>query len=263
MAAPLPTLIAVRERNFLELLDLTLLVFRSRPGPLLLSAASGIVPFVLLNGLIVQDLTDPVSALFQHVFLAFLEAPLATAPLTVTLGNLMFGQSLSPLKVLGPILRSIPALLFFQGLLRGLLLVTLIFSPLVPARLMFLNEVILLERGKWRQALKRSADLSEGVGGDLFGRSLLAILFGAAFVACFYLGVGMVRDAIVYDTWGSPFDDAFRPDWRIILGLWVAVGFFGAARFLAYIDQRTRREGWELGLRLKAVSRALREREGW
>jgi hypothetical protein len=263
LAAPLPTLIAVRERDLLELLDLTILVFRSRPGPLLLAAAAGTIPFALLNGFLVNDWESPGTRAFQHTALAIFESPLATAPLTVTLGNLMFGQPLSPARVLVPILKSLPALVLFQVILRGLLLMTFVFSPLIPARLMFLNEVILLERGKWRKALKRSSDLCDGVGGELFGRTLLAILFGAAFIFAFSAGMAMVQGAIVREALISPFGRSFELSWSYLLGLWAAIAFFAAARFLSYIDQRTRREGWELGLRLRLVARSLREREAW
>lgn len=263
MAAPLPTLITIRERELLELLDLTVLVFRSRPLPLLLAAAAGIIPFALLNNLLVDDWASPWQQAFQQTALAIFESPLATAPLTITLGHLMFGQPLSPARVLVPILKSLPALLLFQVILRGLLLVTIVFSPVIPARLMFLNEVILLERGKWRRVLKRSSDLSEGIGGDLFGGTLLAGLFGTAFVVAFSWGTAMVQGAVTREALVLPFGAGFELTWSYLLALWIAITFFAAARFLSYIDQRTRGEGWELGLRLKLVAKSLREREAW
>ena len=41
------------------------------------------------------------------------------------------------------------------------------------------------------------------------------------------------------------------------LGAWIAIAFFAVARFLIYIDQRIRSEGWELRLRLQAAGRDI------
>jgi hypothetical protein len=61
-------------------------------------------------------------------------------------------------------------------------------------------------------------------------------------------------------TWEQP----SLTDWsslRFQLGLWIAIAFFSVARFLIYIDQRIRAEGWELRLRLQAVGRELTEHQ--
>ena len=46
---------------------------------------------------------------------------------------------------------------------------------------------------------------------------------------------------------------------RFQVGVWIAIAFFAVGRFLIYIDERIRGEGWEIRLRLQA---AIRELEG-
>ena len=86
------TLVQIRERSYLDLLDLALLVVRQRPRALGLAAAAGIAPFAALNyGILSNPETPP--AIWP--VLLFLEAPWATVPLTLVLGGLMFAVLLS------------------------------------------------------------------------------------------------------------------------------------------------------------------------
>ncbi len=45
------------------------------------------------------------------------------------------------------------------------------------------------------------------------------------------------------------------------IAVWVTVGFTAVARFLAYLDLRIRREGWEVELAMRAEG--IRMREAW
>src|SRR5262249_5870755 len=51
--------------------------------------------------------------------------------------------------------------------------------------------------------------------------------------------------------------------WAVQVGAWLAIGFFALVRFLEYIDQRTRLEGWEMGLRMRVLGGALEAEERW
>ena len=82
------TLIQIRERSFLDLLDLALYVARARPMVLGLTALVGIAPWAALNYWLLWDPDLPPSL---WVVLLIFEAPWATAPLTLVLGDLMFG----------------------------------------------------------------------------------------------------------------------------------------------------------------------------
>lgn len=254
------TLVQIRERSFLGLLDLALVVVRCRPVTLGLTALTGVAPWVALNAWLVAR--NPELEPILLLLLVALEAPVATAPLTMMLGGLMFGERPTVGQILGSLFRNAPALLVYQGLLRGLLMMTGFFSPLIPARLGFLNEVILLERGRWLSAVRRSAALCGDQGGALFGRWLAQGVFGAMFVGAFWVasasGLEMLAGGDL--TWEEP-EWAALTGLRAQVGIWIAVAFFAVVRFLTYMDQRIRLEGWEVELRLRAIGTAMMEDE--
>jgi hypothetical protein len=255
------TLIQIRERTFLEVHDLALVVVRNHPLTLGLAALAGIAPFAALNAWLTADAEFPLG---PFAILVLLEIPWATAPLTAVLGERMFGQRLVAGKLAVRLLRAVPSLVLYQFLLRGILIVSIILFPVIPARLVFLNEVIVLERDVWYKALSRSAQLCARRGGDLFVQWVGQLLLGAVFVACFWMGTGAAVTALTSSelTWEQPaWADVYGV--RFQLGLWLAIGFFTVARFLTYIDHRIRKEGWEIELRLQDVGRALEESRAW
>lgn len=255
------TLIQIRERSFLDLLDLTLVVVRGRPRVIGLAALAGVAPCAALNAWLTADPEFPLTVYFA---LLILEAPWATAPLTVVLGGLMFGKRPSTVGVLRTLARGLPAMLLFQVVVRALLLVTVVFYPIVPSRLAFLDEVILLERGKFLGAVRRSSTLSGLRGADFFGQWVAQTFFGVLFVVCFWAGAGAMVNALTTSemTWDRPGLSDFYSV-RAQAAVWLAISVFGVARFLTYIDQRIRLEGWELKLRLQAVGRALEGASRW
>ena len=255
------TLVQIRERSYLEVLDLALVVVRHWPLTLGLAALAGIAPFAALNVWLLSDPEVPMGVL---VYLLVLEVPWATAPLTVVLGGLMFGDRPSVGRVVRTLVRSFPSMFLFQFLARTFFMVTFFLYFLIPTRLAFLDEVILLERGKWWSAARRSAALCGQRGGELFGQWLAQLVFGAWFVLCFWVGNGQLVRALTSTelTWDEPEWSDLR-GFRAQLGIWLAIAFFGVARFLSYIDQRIRQEGWEVELRLREVGRSLEESRRW
>jgi hypothetical protein len=254
-------LVQVRERTFLEVLDLALVVIRQRPTALGLAAMAGIVPFAALNAWLT---TDPEFPPWLFAMLVLLEIPWATAPITAVMGGLMFGQRPTVAAVLGKLMRGLPSLIVHQFLLRGFLIGTVFLSPILPARLIFLNEVIVLEQAGWRKALGRSAGLCARRGGDLVAQWLGLIFFGAVFVTCFWQGTGAALRALTTSelTWDRPGAGDFY-GFRCQFALWLAIAFFTVARFLTYIDHRIRKEGWEIELRLRDVGRSMEEAQAW
>jgi hypothetical protein len=255
------TLIQIRERSFLDLLDLALVVVRRRPVPLGLAALAGVVPCAALNAWFTAD---PEFPLMGYLGLLLIEAPWATAPLTVVLGGLMFGDRPPAARVLRTLAAGLPAMFFYQLIIRSLLTVSVFFYPVLPARLAFLDEVILLERGKALAVVKRCSTLTGNRGGDFFGQWMAQVFFGALFVICFWFGTGAVVASLTTSelTWDEPgWGDLYG--FRCQFAVWLAISFFGVARFLTYIDQRIRLEGWEVKLRLQAVGRALEEASRW
>jgi hypothetical protein len=251
------TLIQIRERAYLEVLDLALLVIRKRPRPLVLAAAGGIAPWVVLNYWLMADQERPPTL---WLVLYMLEAPWATAPLTVVLGGLMFGQVPGLRAVLGRLARALPTLFFVHLVVRLLLCLTIVLIRWISGRLWFASEVILLEQAAGLKALRRCGQLTSGRSGEFFAQWLGQVGFGLVFTLCFWIGTGSALEALFHNevTWHRPFL-ADLGNWRFQLGAWIAIAFFAVARFFIYIDQRIRTEGWELRLRLQAAGRDIAE----
>ncbi|MFO0908479.1 MAG: hypothetical protein U0794_08975 [Isosphaeraceae bacterium] len=255
------TLIEIRERSYADVLDLALVVVRNRPWAVGLAALAGSLPFILLNWWLSRDPEFPVVV---YGTLLLFQAPWATAPLTVVLGDLMFGQRPTPKGVLVRIVTRLPSLFLYQFVLRALLVATVVLYLIIPGRLAFLNEVILLERGRFRSVIKRCSTLGEARGSDLFGQWVTSVCFGALFIFCFWFGTGAIANALISTelTWDEPgWSDLYGI--RLQTGLWLAIQFFTVARFFSYVDQRIRLEGWEVKLRLQAVGRAMEEAGRW
>jgi hypothetical protein len=254
------TLVQVRERSFLDVLDLSLIVIRERPLTLGLAALAGVAPFAALNAWLLRDPNFP--DLFL-IYLFILEIPWATAPLTVVLGGLMFGRAPSAWTVFKTIARALIPMAFYQLVIRGFLLVSVVLFPIVPTRLAFVDQVLLLERGRWWKVVQRSAELCESRSGSRFAEWLGQMLFGVIFVIGFWAGTGAIVQVLISSemTWQPTLASVL--DVRLHLAIWLTIVFFGVARFFTYIDQRIRLEGWEVKLRLRGVARALEDSRKW
>ncbi len=251
------TLVQIRERSILELLDLGLVVVRQRPITLGLSAVAGIAPFYLLN-LWLFAIGGEEATWFLGSTLWMLEAPLATAPLTVVLGGMMFGSRQTPAKVLGSLYRASFRLILLQGFLRYLVFF------FIPVRMAFANPIIILERGKLWKIFSRGGDLANGRGSELvvlwFCQALLTFLFSMMFL----IGVSrIIQVFLAEDLSFEPPEDLSLASWKIQVPIWIVTSFFAIVRFLLYIDQRIRLEGWEVELRLREVASTMKEASRW
>ncbi|MFH1924423.1 MAG: hypothetical protein ABIP48_31610 [Planctomycetota bacterium] len=253
--------IAVRERQFVDLLDLALCLIRAYPGPLLGALAAGIVPMMLLNRWLLADFVEwdfafgfPAQYLFYMALLILLEAPLATAPATLYLGKAVFDERPKAGEIGREFLQSLAQLLIYQVLLRPW-----------HVRWPYLNEVILLDRNPMRRksphgesTLNRSRVLHRGEGGDLFARGFAAAVVGGLLFTSIWLSILLVR-AMLIGRWEQAFDTPMYT-FYYPLAIWVVVAYFAVVRFLSYLDLRIRREGWEVELRIRA-ERARMERK--
>lgn len=250
------TLIQIRERGFLDLLDLSVVVIRSWPRMIGLASLVGILPFAGFNVWLYAAYPDLPAILWGPLLV--LEIPWATAPLTLVLGGLLFGERPRPARLAWRLLAAAPAMVLGQFFVRGLLLATVVFSPLIVARLAFLDEVILLERVGGFRAIRRCGNLCKRREGELLGRSLALSLFSLAFIVCFLVGGSWIVAALIDndEAWyRSPSSGLL--DLRLQVALWTAIAFAGVVRFLCYIDQRIRLEGWAVELTLRDAGLAL------
>ena len=254
--------IAIRERGYLELLDLSLRVIRAHAAPLAVAFLAGIGPFMLLNawllhGLAPRDIDSGAAAQYfwWMLVLAIWEIPLATAPATLYLGEALFSRRPEPRKVVARLAGSLPQLVLYQVLLRGLFMLPVVTWPVFLTTRLYLSEIILLERNAFRArsrqqvtTRRRATTLHRGLGGELFARWLGNGQIGLLLALSFWLSTWFLADMLfgdaVSETAGCTF---FYP-----LALWFAIAFFTVVRFLGYLDLRIRREGWEVELLMRA-----------
>ncbi|HEX7376006.1 MAG TPA: hypothetical protein VF278_02785 [Pirellulales bacterium] len=268
------TRIAIRERSFIDILDLALAVLRQHAGPLTLALFMGAVPVALFNhwllsGLLLEEAFDPSDLAGYFSLLALLvcwEAPLATAPITLYLGQALFLERPSPAKLVKEFFTSLPQLMLFQVLLRGILVWLVILIPFLYWGWPYLTEIILLERNPWR---KRSAtgtstvSRSSGMHGrnraELFGRWFGSLLLGALLVLVFWRSIWYLVRVV------SGHLDSNTPQFTVWFqaALWLVIGYFAVVRFLSYLDLRIRTEGWEVELLLRAEAARLTRPITW
>jgi hypothetical protein len=253
------TTIVVRERSLPELYDLALLVCRRYLWPLLILGIIGCAPFMVINWwLLSAPQTDKSWGYWYWCLLLLaIQGPFATAPITAYLGAALFDDQPRIGKALAQGWSHWWALMVF-GLWRGLLGIfpfLLIFWP--PHAV----EVAVLERQKlgatWKRAnALRAVWTSEWVTHLMVAGGLLAIgLFCLVDTATTLISLLMHADFLGYeDGWSY-----YLPNVSIAphIASWMVLMFLAVVRFLAYIDLRTRREGWEIDLAIKREARRL------
>ena len=246
------TRITVRERNYFDVLDLGLRVVRAGGWPLVAALAAGAAPMMLLNSWLLASYREanfnlgwPAQYMWWTLVLVAWEIPIASAPATLYLGQVLFDERPQAKTIARHLLESLPQLLLYQGLLRLLF----IGWP-------YLGEVILLERNPMRRrrggksSLGRARTLHRGESGDLLPRGFTALAVGGLLTATVWGSMFMVRALLVAELgWSDVLGTFYFP-----LALWVVASYFHVVRFLSYLDLRIRREGWEVELLMRAES---------
>jgi hypothetical protein len=254
--------IVIRERGWLDVLDLALRVSRVYAWPLLLTLTIGIVPAMVLNAWLLGGIAEPdfdepapFGYMWWMLILVLFEMPLATALATLFLGEAVFQERPRVKSLIGDFFRALLQLLWFQVLLRAFLIPPVI-TWFVPFSVWpYLNEVILLERNPFRRrrrgqmtTFRRSMALHGGSIGDLFARWLGSVGFGALMFGSFWLTMQSLAGVLLSEwKWEGLTYTLYFP-----LALWMTVGYFTVARFLGYLDLRIRNEGWEVELMVRA-----------
>lgn len=259
--------IVIRERGWLDLLDLALRVIRVYAWPLAVTLAIGILPAMLLNAWLLAGWSQPEfdedvpgAYLIGMLIVVLAEIPLVTAPATLYLGEAVFLERPGVRSVAGGFFHALPQLFFFQVLLRAIFL-PLVITWLVPfVACPYMSEVILLERNPLRRrrrrqmtTFRRSNALHSGSAGDLFGRWLASAAFGAMLFLAFWFTMQILAGLLLSEwEWEGLTYTLYYP-----LALWIVAGYFTVVRFLGYLDLRIRREGWEVELMMRAEEARL------
>lgn len=252
------TTVVVRSRGALELYDLALLVCRRFGWRLALLAAIGVGPWLILDAWLLAAASqgDGWERWYPLLMLIAVQGPLATAPVTAFLGEAMFSEAPSARRAL----RTAAAswwLLLVMGLWRGCLAIIAPLLLLYPAHVV---EVAVLERQPFRATLRRAHALRHAWSGDWILHLCLAIPVTIAGLAIILSGFEMAGGLLFHaDPWLEDSWSVFNPGVSLAphLGMWAMVSYLAVVRFLAYLDLRTRHEGWELDLQLKRAAQQV------
>lgn len=277
------TRIVIRERGFLEIMDLALAVIRGHAWPLLAAWLAGTVPLSLLNHALLRDalwsteleFEAPAGYVWHLIILMAAEIPLATSLVTLYLGQAMFEEQPTMGHVLRLFWGRLGQLCWVQGVLRGggaALAVLLFLAGAHPALIgvvefflvlfwlafwvlwPYLNEVLLLERNPLRKArggtstLARAWSMHSYAAADLIGRWLASVIVGGLLLYSLWMSLVVLRLYVVNEI---EFDAVVYAVF-VPLATWTVVGYFAVVRFLSYLDLRIRSEGWEVELAMRA-----------
>lgn len=177
---------------------------------------------------------------------------------TVAVGRVLFSEELTARRVLrifaGRLGSYLGALVLSRVLLGAACLPFFLGLPFAWPRLVFVHEACLLEGAGASEAIARSSRFVIGRAVGVFGVlcALLAAQAGIA-VSAELLGQGLTGEVLQL---GKPLG-ALSSDGGsafALAGFLLSIPYAATARFLQYIDARTRSDGWDIQLRFMAIA---------
>jgi hypothetical protein len=177
---------------------------------------------------------------------------------TVAIGRLLFSEALTTGGVLRLFGRRLGSYLVMLFLSRALLAISalpfFLGLPFAWPRLLVVHEASLLEGASPGDAISRANRF-------IVGRTMQAFLAILAFLALHagisitaeLLGQGLVNELLQL---GTPFGELFKDGGSpfALAGFFLAVPYLATARFLYYVDSRTRSDGWDVQVRFMAIA---------
>jgi hypothetical protein len=182
---------------------------------------------------------------------------IAQIPFTLSASRLLLADELSLKEVAKAWLPRIFGQLFMHGAalaMIGVSALVIVPVPVLAARFVYLPEISLLEGSGLIRAYERGTRLCKNRLAHAIETSFLLLAVWAAFV----LGAEVTGSAVQVDLLSlPPAEDALSNggSWFALFGFFAAVPFIATARFLSYIDGRTRREAWDVQLRFTELAK--------
>lgn len=245
--------IVLRDRKAHDVLDLALRFLVEHRVPF-----AKVALIVLPPGIALTYVTGRELGWFWGWLLAIFLGLLAQAPFTQLASRLVFEEQVRARDVLRSTFARLPFLAFVRTVQLCVLAVATCFF-IVPAFLvggytLFLGEVILLERVGAGLAIDRLQRLVTGSAGDaMLGILLLSVLHVIATVLGDVAGRAILEDLL---SWKAP-PSAWDSGGGSVLaaaGFWLFLPYAAIARFLLYLNVRTRAEGWDVQTRFSAIA---------
>jgi hypothetical protein len=244
--------IALRERALVDVLDLTV---RFCSAHALAYAKLSLV--VLLPGFAVCAAAAWAGGWWAGWGTAAALAALADAPFVVLASRLVFADEARTRDAVRISALALPGLIGARlvqlvALAASAPLLGLPWLWLGPS-LLFLVEAVVLERASARVAVARSVRIASARFGAALGA--MALLFAArlAFTALADVAGREVLGQLLEVTPPRPVLEA-GGSWLALAGWWLSVPAAATARFLVYLDTRTRAEGWDIQTRFAAIA---------
>ncbi|MCH9687722.1 MAG: hypothetical protein K0V04_40200 [Deltaproteobacteria bacterium] len=195
--------------------------------------------------------------------LAIAMATVSQGVFTVATARALFERNVSAGSVLVQYVKRLPSYVMALVITRAIVALSLLTVILVPgawARIAFVHEASLLENGSPISATERAWRLGRGRSTEvimLLGGLVLAI--GAAIGAAEVLGHGIIEFVLQL---GRPFGALLDEGGSIyaLVGFHLVIPYLAVARFLGYVDRRTRGDGWDIQLRFMGLASAPDDR---
>jgi hypothetical protein len=177
---------------------------------------------------------------------------------TVAVGRLLFSEELTTGLVLRLFGRRLGTYLVMLALSRTLLaaaaLPFFLGLPFVWPRLLVAHEASLLEGAKPADAIARANRFIAGRGTSALAALVAFVMIQAGLTATAeILGQGLVDELLQL---GTPFGALLRDGGSAfaLTGFFLSVPYLATARFLYYLDSRTRSDGWDVQVRFMAIA---------
>lgn len=236
--------VALRDRPFVDVLDLSFRFLRDAFGPLAkLSLIVLPLPFAATVAL------GYAAGWAWAWCFALLASFFVAAPFTVLVGQFVFERDPSVRVAVRGGIRAIPRLFVVSmvlGIAVGAGLMFFVFPAFWIASITaFVLEALLLERSTMLGAFERSFRLAARAPGEatLVRIAGALLLFFAPIVTD---QIGHIVLANVFQVSGPAALFDAGGSWLPVLGFWLAVPYAAVLRFLVYINVRTRTEGWDI-----------------
>jgi hypothetical protein len=245
--------IVLRERTILDVFDLALRFMVENGRLYAIIAAAVVLPAYVLTCAAGSTLGWGWGWCF-----AFVLAMLAQGPFTLLASRLVFESRVRARDVLLAALRASPR--HFGAQLVVALLVAggalLFFLPAIwlATIFRFVSEVVALEESSTLSALGRSQRIVNTQSGEGLLAVLLSLLFAFASVVIVgdIAGRRLLSELLEVRPPPGLFDAG--GNFLAAFGFWLFVPFHATARFLLYVNFRTRSEGWDVQTRFFALA---------
>jgi hypothetical protein len=250
----LQTKVALRERTLAEVFDLAFRFALVRGGRRYLQLWWLSCAPLLLSCVWLRSTGAEWLSVWSLAFAGFV---IAQIPFTLSASRLLLADELSIKDVVKTWLPRIPGQLLMHAVALLALVVSafmVVLLPIVAARFVYLPEISLLEGSGLLRAYERGTRLSKSRLPQAIETSCLLLAVWAAFV----LGAEVTGNAVQTDLLSLPAPTDSLSDggsWFALFGFFAAVPFLATARFLSYIDGRTRREAWDVQLRFTELAK--------